>query len=102
MFFDRTLGAVRSPRWNIVRKQHLFMFPTCAVCDSKGSILNPLQVHHITPFWLDPSKELDMLNLITLCDVHHLWIGHLGSFKSFNKDVRKDAKRLLDKIKNRP
>lgn len=70
--------------------------PTCAAC---GSPL--VQVHHVLPFHFAillgrPDLELDPRNLITLCEKehgeeaqdHHLLLGHLGDFQSYNKDVR--------------
>lgn len=99
---DRLGGATRSSKWNGVRKAHLFSNPLCAVCEKKGSMLSANQVHHKFPFHLDPSLELEFSNLITLCQRCHLLIGHLGSFKSFNKTVEKDAEYLRVKINSRP
>ena len=62
-----------------------------------GSSKN-LNVHHCKPFHLDPALELDPANLITLCmDTKecHLHIGHGGSFKQYNPNVRKDAAEAL-------
>jgi len=50
------------------------------------------------PFHLDPAKELDPTNLITLCMSKkecHLYIGHGGSFKQYNPNVRSDAAQAL-------
>jgi hypothetical protein len=64
---------------------------------------NGLEVHHIEPFHLNPEKELDTNNLITLCKKHcHLAIGHLMDYKSWNPDVVDDAGVYLNKVKNRP
>ena len=54
----------RSDRWPTVRKNHLKEEPKCAWCGGTAS----LEVHHIIPFHLDISKELDDSNLITLCE----------------------------------
>ena len=94
----------RSPKWDKVRKAHLAQFPNCAVCDGSDS----LEVHHIKPFHLHPELELEDSNLITLCESKkngvtcHLFIGHLGSYKSFNENAREDAKVWADKLNNRP
>jgi hypothetical protein len=60
-----------------------------------------LQVHHIKPFHLHPNLELDPRNLITLCELpgrdHHLLIGHLDEWESYNVNVRDGAKRYHGK-----
>ncbi|GCE16544.1 HNH endonuclease [Dictyobacter kobayashii] len=64
------------------------------VCGHRGK---GLQVHHIKPFHLYPELELDPNNLITLCEIrgrtHHLLIGHLDDWESYNIRVRADTKR---------
>jgi 5-methylcytosine-specific restriction enzyme A len=97
-------GSKRSGEWPTVRKRHLEKFPYCMVCGSKKN----LEVHHIEPFHLNPSRELDPENLITLCESKgegincHLLVGHLGSFKSLNSEVVQDAMRWNKKLKDRP
>jgi 5-methylcytosine-specific restriction enzyme A len=91
---DVGTGAKRSSHWPTVEKHFREGHPTCAACGSK----NRLNVHHCKPFHLDPSLELDPNNLITLCmDTKecHLHIGHGGSFKQYNPNVRKDAAEVL-------
>ena len=95
----------RSSKWPTVREHFLKSNPACAACGQTDH----LQVHHIRPFHLDPSLELNTGNLITLCEdeyLCHLKIGHLGSFKKENPEVRKDAaealrKHIKDKVKTR-
>lgn len=99
---DRTFGASRSPRWREVRARHIALNPKCAVCGTKSKVLSPNSVHHRIPFHLNPEMELDEINLITLCPPHHLLLGHLMSFKSWNKDIEMDADYLYQKIMNRP
>lgn len=99
---DRTLGAMRSSMWSSVRKAYITKNPLCAVCEKKGTILSPNQVHHKAPFSRSPELELKESNLITLCQRCHLLIGHLGSFKSYNATVEKDAEYLRAKINSRP
>lgn len=102
---DKEQGNARSGKWPTVRRKFLAENPACAVC---GSITGKREVHHIHPFHLHPQLELDPTNFITLCENKkdgincHLSVGHLGSFKSFNKDVIEDAKNWNLKIKNRP
>lgn len=93
----------RSPEWPKVRAAYLAEHPTCAMC---GIIHETLEIHHKYPFHLDPSRELDPANLITLCQHpshnDHLIVGHLLDFKSYNPDVVTDAATWLAKIQNRP
>ncbi|PVX61216.1 HNH endonuclease [Paraburkholderia unamae] len=98
------VSAARSTHWPKVRSDHLQLHPVCEVCGGSEN----LEVHHIRPFHLHPDLELDPKNLITLCEAKkdgvncHLFIGHLGSFKSFNTTVRADASQWSEKIKRRP
>ena len=102
LFEDRTFGAQRSSGWAQVRRAFIALHPKCAVCGTRGSLLKPNQVHHRLPFHLNPALELDEKNLITLCPPHHLFVGHLMNFKSYNKDVENDADYWREKITNRP
>ena len=89
----------RSSQWPKIRKEHLNSQPCCAAC---GSCEKP-EVHHIVPYHIDPSKELDPNNLITLCDKYcHFAIGHLMSYHSWNPQVIEDARVYNIKVKNRP
>ena len=87
-FFQGKGLHLRSPEWPAVEKKHLREEPVCQWCGGAQK----LQVHHIMPFHLDPSKELDDTNLITLCELHevndHLEKGHLGDFQRYNPDIR--------------
>lgn len=98
------ISTARSGHWPTVRKQHLALHPTCALCGGAVKI----EVHHIRPFHLHPDLELDPSNLVTLCEADkggancHLLFGHLGNFKSFNVEVVSDASHWSEKIKHRP
>lgn len=88
--------APRSGSWPTVRK-HFLQSPgndSCAVCGSKEK----LEVHHVDPFHLNPEKELDPTNLITLCHEHHFHLGHLGNWKNSNPNVRVESKKIHDKL----
>lgn len=99
MIWRQIRCAYRSPKWSKIRKQFLKDHPTCSACGSDKD----LEVHHIEPVHINPDKELDTTNLITLCNKYcHLAIGHLMNYKSFNKNVTQDAENFLYKIKNRP
>jgi 5-methylcytosine-specific restriction protein A len=98
------LRTTRSPHWPAARAKHLELHSVCEVCGGKAK----LQVHHISPFHLDPALELDPDNFITLCEAKkfgincHLLVGHLGNFKSFNKDVARDSDKWNEKLRTRP
>lgn len=93
----------RSPLWPKVRAEHLKVEPVCQACGGKVS----LQVHHVVPFHVDYTRELDPGNLLTLCEApgrncHLIW-GHFLSFAdSWNPDARKDANRYLERVRSRP
>ena len=91
----------RSPEWHKVEKAWLALHPLCAACCSTKLV----QVHHKTPFHLDPKRELDTTNLISLCMGPlecHLKIGHSGNFKMFDPDVEADAAQCLRFPATRP
>jgi 5-methylcytosine-specific restriction endonuclease McrA len=91
--------ANRSSSWSKIRKQHIENHPCCAACGRTSK----LEVHHIEPVHLSPEKELDLDNLITLCDSPcHIVFGHLMNYKSWNPNVVIDCANYLKKINNRP
>ena len=100
-FGDRTLGGIRSPRWSSVRKEFLRKNPECAVCRKRGW-LKSNEAHHIIPFSIDKTKELNEENLIILCRQDHYFMGHYNSWRSYNKDVKQDAALWRTKIAERP
>ena len=95
----------RSDEWPRVRAEYLRAHPSCAAC---GRERDPraMEVHHRLPFHLDPARELDPANLITLCQHRscncHLVFGHLLSYRSYNADVEADAAAFLGKVRSRP
>lgn len=91
-------GEPRGSCWKAVRKAHLDAHPRCAACATERGVA----VHHKVPFHLDPARECDLGNLITLCPVCHLMLGHLKRWSSYNADVEKDAGWFLGKVRNRP
>jgi 5-methylcytosine-specific restriction protein A len=103
LIFCAALFAARSNGWPKVRAEFLKTHPACCVC---GSTKN-LEVHHVLPVHLFPEKELDPNNLITLCESKkygvncHLFFGHLGDYKKYNPNVRKDAAGWNRKLKQK-
>ena len=94
-------SSPRSSKWPKLRKAWLEKHPTCAACGVNKELI----VHHRIPFHVDPLKELDETNLITLCGTQglgcHFYIGHSCSFFAWNVDVEKDAAIFLKKVKGR-
>lgn len=93
----------RSGKWPRVRATHLERQPRCIACGRDKE----LEVHHVRPYHLEPSAELDDGtdgtdgNLVTVCaDPCHLVFGHCLSWKRWNPSVREDcaafAKRLAE------
>lgn len=100
--------SARSPKWPAVRQSHLARHPACAACGAKATEAD-LEVHHIRPYHLDPSLELDPQNLITLCRSGrncHLNVGHdpdgpgesQPNWKSENRNVQRDAAWLMSRM----
>lgn len=99
---ERLGGKARSGKWSSVRRDYLILHPDCEACGRKPSLLKPTECHHILPFNLHPELELSSHNLIAVCRDCHLTLAHLRSFKSYDKDIRKNAAELLARIKARP
>ena len=89
------LGHERSGHWRSVRAAHLLTHPACAACGGTDH----LECHHIVPFHVDSSRELDPSNIIVLCEHpshnDHLIFGHFLNFKHWNPNVVHDAIRFL-------
>ena len=100
MFWNKTIRfAARSPKWVSVRKNHLSTNGYCAACGRSKK----LEVHHIEPVHLNPERELDPTNLITLCaDPCHIVFGHFMDYKSWNSNVINDCQEYFNKIINKP
>jgi len=91
--FQRTpIGSrPRSSQWPKVRAEHLRRYPECAACGCDTD----LEVHHIIPYHVDPSMELNFENLMTLCgdkasDCHRR-LGHGFNWTLWNDQVIRDA-----------
>lgn len=100
IFDSQSLGAKRSPHWSTVRSKHVEEYPECAF-GHNASLLNPLAVHHIKDFSTSPLEELNPDNLISLCRLHHLYHGHLGSWRSINLNIRGEVAEHITDVKNR-
>jgi hypothetical protein len=99
IFTKKIRFAIRSPRWQTVRKEHLKKQSKCQACGKNKD----LEVHHIVPVHISPEQELDPSNLMTLCSNScHIMFGHLMDFKSYNVKVKEDCAEWVIKIDNRP
>ena len=98
MVRELVVKQLRSSQWRKVRKAFVRANPCCAVCNKHKSV----QVHHKQPFHIHPELELEPTNLITLCSKHHLIFGHLGYWRSYNKDVESDCATWRAKYETRP
>lgn len=89
-------AADRSPEWAKVRKAFVKAHPVCEICGTSKD----LQVHHVKPFHVDPSLELDPNNLVTVCTSKywgfncHLKVAHGGNFQWENPWVREDIAKM--------
>jgi len=85
------LSTPRSSKWRKIRILHLDKNPSCVVC---GSLYNVVP-HHIFPVHSHPEKELELDNLVSLCENKsfncHLFFGHLKNWTKNNINVKKDA-----------
>ena len=97
-------GDPRSSQWPTVRRQFVSSNPECAACGSTET----LNVHHIEPFHLNPERELDPSNLITLCREHHFRVGHdpdgpwepkRPSWMESNPRVREHCKKIRESVR---
>lgn len=97
----RSCGRRRSPFWRSFRRQWIIQHPSCAACGRTWF----LEAHHIVPINIDPDRELDPTNIITLCDDEdslircHLKFGHLNDFWKQNPNVILDSASNLLKLK---
>lgn len=84
-------GKSRSSKWPEVRDAYLKAYPVCEICGRKDKLI----VHHKVPFHIDSSKELDLENLMTLCEGDtvncHLLFGHLLNWQKYNPLIEIDA-----------
>jgi 5-methylcytosine-specific restriction endonuclease McrA len=88
----------RSDQWPRLRKSFLIANDKCVFCGLKD--INIIQAHHIMPFCLYPTLELNKDNLITICgtesDACHRDFGHPLGTQSYNPDIKKHAKFLKE------
>lgn len=92
-------GAERAPQWPGVRAAYVLLHPACALCGATTTV----EVHHKLPVHFPGGKELELIesNFVTLCRVHHFWVGHLGSWMARNPHIAEDVRTWRRKIAKR-
>jgi len=58
-------------RWRKLSEHYRVRNPLCEDCDAKGMTTPATEVHHIISIQEDPSKRLDINNLVALCTRCH-------------------------------
>lgn len=89
------LAFRRSRKWPALRR--VAIISAGGRCEACGGTTK-LTVHHIVPFHVDPTRELDPRNLIVLCERQeancHLRLGHGRDWDMANPNVVEDARML--------
>lgn len=93
--FLKIFSSERSSKWWTTRCEHIKNNPSCIACGTKKDV----QVHHIVPVSVDPSKELAKNNLCTLCQHCHFVFGHLHNYKNYNPEVIRDCQEHYKRVK---
>lgn len=100
-FMWRNRGAVlrMGPRDTAAYKKamagYLAAHPVCQFCGKAGG---KVEVHHVIPVSVDPTKAADVTNMVTLhrkpdC---HMVVGHLGNFRDYNSNVARVCAVMVD------
>ena len=77
------------PKWAALLDAHLREHNHCAA--QSPQCRGHLTPHHIKPHWLFPQLYYDPNNLMTLCQYHHLKVGHGGDWCGWVPEVRRRA-----------
>lgn len=81
---EPAFGTPRHKDWRKESRAFLAENPTCWVTGRPAAI-----VHHIVPFWLDPSLELEWYNFAPFADQQvHLFAGHGGNWRCYRPRLR--------------
>jgi predicted restriction endonuclease len=89
----------RNSEWDRLRRQFLKLHDKCEFCGVRNRGVKTLVAHHVVPYWVDRTKELDVENLFALCEEHHFTFGHFCNWKKFNPRIREDAELFRARAK---
>ena len=90
---DRLLNALRHPfteyQVSKAKREYRKTHQCCEMCSSKRDLVSgrKCDVHHRVPVHIAPELATHQSNLITFCRTHHFWIGHGGSWKTYNANL---------------
>ena len=87
-------------KWEEFERQYWKKHPDQKYCHVCGET-KKIELHHIIPRHIDPSKIFDESNLIPLCKHDHLVFGHLGNYEWWNPHVVEDAKLIYNLLQKR-
>ena len=68
---NKTSARGYDNRWRKLSEDYRTRNPLCEDCDTHGRTTPAAEVHHIIPINRDPSKRLDINNLVALCKRCH-------------------------------
>ena len=86
--------------WERFEKEYWKKHPNEKFCHACGETKR-VELHHIIPRHIDPSKIFDESNLIPLCRCCHFRIGHLRNWDNYNPNVVEDSELIFRLIKSR-
>lgn len=82
-------------KWEEFERQYWKKHPHEKYCHVCGET-HKVELHHIIPRHVDPSKIFDENNLIPLCRCCHFRFGHLCDWDNYNPNIVKDAKTIFN------
>lgn len=88
-----------SKEWRDLREYKLSLDPFCFDCKNNGYFVGAVHVHHKIDINEDPSKRLDIKNLISLCKKCHSRITMSKMLKINNPKSKENNKQTLFKRK---
>ena len=87
-------------RWEEFEREYWKKHPNekyCHICGERRNV----ELHHIVPRHVDPSRIFDESNLIPLCRCCHFRFGHLCNWDLWNPFIVDDAKDLREFLNQR-
>ena len=89
------LGPRDTAAYKRAMAAYLAVHPVCQFCGKPGG---KVEVHHVIPVSVDPTKAADVTNMVTLhrkpdC---HMVVGHLGNFRDYNSNVARVCEVMVD------